>query len=103
MRKPGNAVPDEDAPDDPESTKYWTTTTVTSTATDAVKQKLELDARVEASPDMASDLLSSVAPSFASTATRAEVDAGYAAHNADTALAVLADLRKGGAGRLFEN
>ena len=98
VRKPGNAVPDEDAPDDPESTKYWTTTTVTSTATDAVKQQLEVDARVEASSDMASDLLSSTAPSFGSTATPAEVAAGYAGHSTDTALALLADFRKNGSG-----
>ena len=104
VRKPGNAVPDEDAPNDPESTKYWTTTTVSSTATDAVKQKLQVDTKVEASADMASDLLSSTAPSFASTATPSEVAAGYSAHNADTALALLADIRRNGAGSgLFQN
>ncbi|CAE6956390.1 ZAN [Symbiodinium sp. CCMP2592] len=53
VRKPGNGVPDEDCPDDPESTRYWTKTKMVQTESDTTKQSLQTKTSFQATPEVA--------------------------------------------------
>ena len=53
VRKPGNGVPDEDCPDDPESTRYWTKTKMVQKEVDRTKQSLQSTTGFKATPELA--------------------------------------------------
>ena len=91
VRKPGNAVPDEDAPDDPESTRYWCFLKKTHKTRERTSQ--ELTTRINVAPDagMAEALLASPSGSLGSAASAAEV--ASAGRKAEAALAVYHDIK----------
>ena len=57
VRKLNNAVPDEDCPDDPESTRYWTKTKMVHSETDTKTQSLRSTIGFQATPEMADAML----------------------------------------------
>ena len=92
VRKPNNAVPDEDAPDDPHSVRYWATVKQKVTESDTSKQQLESRIAVTGSPEMANALMAPVmGTSLSSSATPAEV--ARAGRDAEAALMVFQGLK----------
>lgn len=59
MVQRGPGLPDEDAPHDPASTRYWVSTSYTSTERDRVTVSSAADASVAASPHAVMGLLAS--------------------------------------------
>ena len=93
VRKPGNGVPDEDCPDDPESTRYWTKTRMVQSETDLTKQRLESTTRFQATPELAVALLANQGFGSVSKEANSQVNKGR-----DESLQLMKDLKASSAG-----
>ena len=88
-------MPDDDAPDCPESTRYWANVRISHKETDKSTSELSSRINIGASPSMADALLASPSGSLGSMASKAEV--ASAGRNAEAALAVFQGLKNSGA------
>ena len=89
-------MPDEDAPEDPESTRYWCFIKKTHTTKDKTSQELTTRINVGADPGLADAMLTSPCGSLGSRASAAEI--AQAGRRAQDGLAVYHDLKSSGAG-----
>ena len=93
MRKPGNAVPDEDCPEDPHSVRYWTKTAMRQDETDSAKQALQTRIGFRGSPELANATLGNQGMAPVSRELQ-----GIANRNKDAGLALIRDLQNGAGG-----
>ena len=93
VRKPGNGVPGEDCPDDPESTRYWTKTKMVQQELDRTKQSLQTRTKFQATPELANALFLNQGLGPVSKDAHSSVN-----KNRDESLALVKDLKASGAG-----
>ena len=93
-------MPDEDAPEDPESTRYWANVRLAVKEKDSTKQQLETRIAVEATPSMADALMACPAGSGATSSGATAAEVARAGRNAEAALQVFQGLKSamGGVG-----
>ena len=88
VRKPGNAVLDQDAPDDPESTRYWTSTGGLATESTKERQVGSMAVNVQSTAAIGGSLLASEG-----TGRPLAVGSSMAAPGAEEGLTLLASLK----------